>query len=261
MAIDHADQRTVIRRLMAAGCIAADEEAAVLLGAAPHGDVLETWIRRRERGEPLAWIVGTTTFCGRTVRVDPHVYVPRWRSEALARRAAALLPREGGRAVDLCTGAGAIAVHLASEAPDTTVIGTDIDANAIRCARRNGVLAVRADLGTALRGQAFDVVTVVAPYVPAGEVAFLPADIRHYEPGVALDGGEDGLDVVRRASETAARLLKPGGWFLAEVGGNQAETMERTLATLGFCAIEPWFDDDGDLRGITAQLTRTPGGT
>ena len=116
------------------------------------------------------------------------------------------------------------------------------------------------DLGAPLRGGAFDVVTVVAPYVPAGEVAFLPADVRRHEPGVALDGGDDGLDVVRRASATAARLLTPGGWYLAEVGGDQAEPLERTLATLGFRHVEPWFDEDGDLRGVTAQLAPTPSG-
>jgi release factor glutamine methyltransferase len=137
------------------------------------------------------------------------------------------------------------------------VIGTDVDVNAIRCARPNGVLAVRADLGTPLRDEAFDIVTVVAPYVPTGEIAFLPADVRRYEPDVALDGGEDGLDVVRRASATAARLLKPDGWFLAEVGGNQGDVLERVLATLGSHQPGPWFDDEGDLRGIIAQLTRT----
>lgn len=245
----------VVRRLSEAGCIAADEEAALLVGAAPDDETLDAWIRRRERGEPLAWITGTTMFCGHTIHVDPHVYVPRRQSEELARRAAELIPRHAGRAVDLCTGAGAIAVHLASEAPGATVIGTDLDHAAAQCARRNRVDAVVANLGEPFRGGMFNVVTAVAPYVPVRDLPMLPADVRRYEPGRALDGGDDGLDVVRGAARTAARLLKPGGWFLTEVGGQQAAALTPTLASLGFERATPWFDDDGDLRGMVAQTT------
>ena len=135
------DLAAVIDRLAAAGCVAAEEEAGELVGAGADRATLERWIGRRERGEPLAWIVGSASFCGRTVLVDRGVYVPRRQSEELARRAAGLLPA-GGRAADLCTGAGAIAAHLAGEVPSATVVGTDIDPRAVACARRNGVAAV-----------------------------------------------------------------------------------------------------------------------
>jgi release factor glutamine methyltransferase len=105
--------RAVYDRLAAAGCIAPEEEARELLRAASDERTLEEWIRRRERGEPLAWITGITTFCGRSIRVDPGVYVPRPQSEELARRAAAFLP-QSGRALDLCTGSGAVAVTVSS---------------------------------------------------------------------------------------------------------------------------------------------------
>jgi len=95
----------VAERLAAAGCVAAAEEAAELVAGAPDRTTLERWIGRREAGEPPAWILGTTTFCGRPWRVLTGVYVPRPQTEDLARRAAALLPGRG-RAVDLCTGAG-----------------------------------------------------------------------------------------------------------------------------------------------------------
>jgi release factor glutamine methyltransferase len=203
----------------------------------------------------LAWITGSTTFCGHQILVDPGVYVPRWQSEALARRAAEVLPRDGGRAVDLCTGAGAIAVHLAAEIPSARVIGTDLDARSVRCAQRNGVVAVVADLGEPIRGASVDVVTVVAPYVPTEGLELLPSDVRLFEPLLALDGGRDGLDIVRRAAATAARLLRPSGWFLSEVGGDQANLLHSVLAELGFGEIEPWYDDEGDLRGISAQAT------
>lgn len=243
----------VTARLAAAGCIAAGAEAAEMLSATSDGAVLESWVQRREQGEPLAWIVGSTTFCGHLIRVDPGVFVPRWQSEELACRAAAALSRHGGRAVDLCTGAGAIAVHLSHEAPDASVIGTDLDPTSVGCAQRNGVTALVADLGEPLRSAAFDVVTVVAPYVPTGALDMLPADVQRYEPTLALDGGADGLDIVRRVATTAARLLRPGGWLFAELGGQQAGALRRSLTELGFVASDAWYDVEGDLRGIAVR--------
>jgi release factor glutamine methyltransferase len=96
-------------------------------------------------------------------------------------------------------------------------------------------------------------VTAVAPYVPTGDLRLLPADVRRYEPARALDGGGDGLDVVRRIVMSARRLLRPGGWLLVEVGGPQDDELRRALATAGFTGVTPWSDDDGDLRGLAAQ--------
>jgi release factor glutamine methyltransferase len=246
---------TVINRLRAAGCVAADEEAEDLIAAAPDGNTLEAWLRRREQGEPLAWITGTLRFCGHTLHVDPGVYVPRLQSEDLALRAAALLAAEAGWVADLCTGVGAIAVHLMAEAPAAAVVGIDIDIRAVMCARRNGVPAVLADLDQSLCSKAFDLVTAVAPYVPTGQLRLLPVDVQRYEPRLALDGGDDGLDLVRRIVVSAARLLRPGGWLLTELGGQQDRALSPTLAASGFDPATPWFDEDGDLRGIAAQAT------
>ena len=240
-------------RLRAAGCVAADEEASELVAAAPDEATLEAWIARRERGEPLAWITGTTTFCGDSLHVDPGVYVPRVQSEELARRSAAILAAGGSHAADLCSGAGAVAVHLMAEAPAATVIGVDLDPRAAACARRNGVRAIVGDLDAPLRSHVFDVVTAVAPYVPTGELRLLPADVRRYEPRIALDGGEDGLDVVRRVVAAGARLLRGGGWLLLEIGGDQDRALTSTLDANGFASADAWFDEDGDLRGIAAQ--------
>lgn len=238
----------IAQRLAAAGCVAAEEEADELRTAAPDEDTLEAWVRRRERGEPLPWIVGGVRFCGRTIRVDPGVYVPRPQTEELARRAAALLPT-GGRAADLCTGAGAIAAHLVG-----AVVGVDIDPRAVACARSNGVHAVVGDAGAPpLRAGTFDVVTAVAPYVPTDDLRYLPADVQRYEPRRALDGGDDGLDVVGRVIVAAAGLLRPGGWLLTELGGDQHEALGPALAASAFHSVTPWFDDNGDLRGVAAQ--------
>lgn len=255
-----ADRAAVAARLAAAGCVAADAEAAELLAAAPDAAALDAWLARREEGEPLAWIIGSTTFCGHRMFVDPHVYVPRWQSEELARRAAELMPGDGGRAADLCTGSGAIAVHLAATCPGAMVIGTDRDVRSVACARRNGVPSVVADLGRPLRGGWFDVVTAVAPYVPSDHIRLLPADVRRHEPRSALDGGPDGLELVARAAADAARLLRPGGWFLTEVGGDQGAALPPLLHALGFEATERWTDEEGDLRGVAARVRPAPRG-
>lgn len=245
----------VTHRLEAAGCVAADEEAAELLAAAPDAPTLEAWLRRREQGEPSAWITGTLRFCGQTLHVTPGVYVPRIQSEELARRAAALLP-DNGRAVDLCTGAGAVAAHLMAQVPTAAVIGIDIDERAAACARRNGVPSAVADVaGLPCRDRGFDVVTAVAPYVPTSDLRLLPADVQRYEPRLALDGGADGLDLVRRVVATAGRLLRPGGWLLVEIGGDQDEALAPTLAAGAFDLVTPWWDEDSDLRGLVARAT------
>lgn len=223
------------------------------MGVAPDEETLEQWIRRREQGEPLAWIVGTVEFGGRTLHVDRGIYVPRRQSEELAFRAATLLAAEGGRAVDLCTGAGAVAAHLIAAVPAATVIGVDIDERSARCARRNGVPVLVGDLAEPLRAGSVDIVTAVAPYVPTGSLRLLPADVQRYEPVVALDGGVDGLDVLRRIVVAASRLLRPGGWLLVEVGGDQDQALHPTLAASGFGLPMPWFDDDGDVRGVAAR--------
>jgi release factor glutamine methyltransferase len=245
----------VVDRLTAAGCVAAEAEAQQLVAGAPDPVTLDAWVRRREAGEPPAWITGTVDFCGRPMRIDPGVYVPRPQTEVLARHASRLLPPHG-RAVDLCTGSGAIAAHLRAEAPTASVVGVDVDAVAARCARSNGVLALVGDLGSALRDDAtVDVVTAVAPYVPTDDLAFLPADVTRYEPRRALDGGGDGLTVVRRVIADAARLLRPGGWLLVEVGGAQDAAIVAELTEWGFTAARPWRDHDGDLRGLAARAS------
>lgn len=245
----------VADRLASAGCVAPRAEAAALVAAAPDPSTLESWVSRREEGEPPAWITGRIVFCDQPMHIAPGVFVPRHQTEDLARRAAALLPR-CGRALDLCTGAGVVAAHLAASVPSATVIGIDRDATAVQCARRNGVVAAVGDVAEPLRpSPGFDVVTAVAPYVPTPSLRLLPSDVQRYEPRVALDGGTDGLDVVRRVVAAAGSLLRPGGWLLTEVGGDQDIALAPALEDAGFDPAHPWWDDDGDLRGIAVQAT------
>jgi release factor glutamine methyltransferase len=222
--------------------------------------VLEDLVRRRLEGEPLAWLTGATTFCGLSVRVGPGVYVPRPQTEALARRAASLLPASGV-AVDLCTGCGAIAVVLAVAVPTARVIATDLDPIAAACARGNGVEVFEGSLDEPLpielRGRV-DVLTSVVPYVPTDALRLLPRDVRAFEPPLALDGGADGTEVLREVASRSVRWLKPGGWLLLELGGDQATKLRPLLQELGFYAIEVFVDDEGDPRAIVARSSRPP---
>jgi release factor glutamine methyltransferase len=253
----HTDPDSIRRALAAAGCIAAAEEAAELIAAA--GDdpaVLAELVTRRTAGEPLAWLIGRIEFCGIAIAVEPGVYVPRWQSEPLARRAVELLPA-GGTAVDLCTGSGAIAAVLAAADPSARVIGTELDEAAARCARRNGVDVRIGDLGEPLPGEivgAIDVITAVVPYVPSEELQLLPRDVREHEPRLALDGGAGGTGVLLEVVRRSPRLLKRGGHLLLELGGDQPEPVRRALRAGGFGAIEVMRDAEGDARGVSARL-------
>jgi release factor glutamine methyltransferase len=242
-----------VARLAAAGCVAPEDEARELGRDAPGAAELDARLRRREPGEPLAWIIARVEFGGLTVRVTPGVYVPRRQSEELARRASELLPPRGC-VVDLCTGSGAIATWLRHVHPDASVVGVDVDVTAARSAATNGVPVVVGDLAAALHlPGAVDVVTAVAPYVPTAAQRLLPIDVQRHEPVVALDGGDDGLAVVRRVVAHAAGLLRPGGHLLVELGGEQDVALAPELAHHGFASAESWHDDDGDLRGLVAR--------
>jgi release factor glutamine methyltransferase len=199
-------------------------------------------------------------FCGRRMRVDIGVYVPRPQSEALARRAASLLPPDGV-AVDLCAGSGAIAAVLQAARPEAAVIASDIDPVAVACARDNGVTAVVGDLDSALptelRG-VVDVLVAVPPYVPTEELALLPRDVVAYEPMRALDGGDAGTDLLSRIVERSVRWLRPGGRLLLELGGDEAGPVGDAMVGAGFGDVRVGRDADGDVRSIEACLTRFP---
>ena len=254
-------------RLARAGFVAADDEARELLTAtcgAPEAGrsydpaALERLVTRRLAGEPLAWIVGHAGFDGLEVRIDPGVYVPRWQSAELARRAAGRLP-ETGIAIDVCTGSGALALALQRARPKARVLATDIDAGAVACARANGVDALAGDLfdplPPGLKG-AVDLVVAVVPYVPTPALALLPHDTLTYESPSLYDGGPDGTDVLRRVVAGAPAFLRPGGALLLELGADQPDLLREQLERLGYGRIETWADEDGDVRGLEATGPR-----
>jgi release factor glutamine methyltransferase len=251
------DRVALTQTLADAGCIAAREEADELIQvAAGDTDVLDHLVARRLTGEPIAWLTGAVTFCGVRLFVAPGVYVPRWQTEPLARRAATLLPRAGA-AVDLCTGAGPIAAVLAAAVSTARVVATELDKDAVQCARRNGVEVFEGwlddPLPRELRGRV-DVLTAVVPYVPTDAIPLLPRDVQAFEPRLALDGGVDGMDLLAEVARRSAGWLTPGGRLLLELGGDQADPMGRLLHALGFEELDVLADENGDPRAICAQL-------
>ncbi|MGH7686518.1 MAG: methyltransferase [Candidatus Dormibacteria bacterium] len=247
--------------LAAGGFLAAEDEAAQLVAAAA-GDArrLDELVARRLTGEPLAWITGTVRFCGVAMGVDPGVYVPRPYTEVLALHAVGRLP-ERGTAIDLCTGAGAIAATLRHRRPHAQVLATDIDERAVTCARRNGVHALRGDLLRPVpRGLAgsVDVVVAVVPYVPTAELPYLQRDTFTFESPLGYDGGADGARLLRRVIRGSKRFLRDGGTLLLELGGDQQTLIAPDLVRAGLTVDAVLRDEDGDVRGVEAVL-RTPG--
>jgi release factor glutamine methyltransferase len=246
-------------RLSRGGFIAAEEEAKELIArAAGDGHILDSLVARRLTGEPLAWVTGTTSFCGIEIRIDPGVYVPRWQSEPLARRTVERLPATGV-AIDLCTGSGAIARTLTTHRPGARVVASDIDGRAVACAAANGVEVYRGDLfdplPRALEGRV-DVVVGVAPYVPTPSLPLLQRDTFTFESALSYDGGPDGTDILRRVLRASPRFLRPGGALLLELGGKQAEELGDDLGCLGYVDVSVLSDEDGDVRGIEARFRK-----
>ncbi|MGH7642579.1 MAG: N5-glutamine methyltransferase family protein [Candidatus Dormibacteria bacterium] len=243
------------RSLVAAGCVFAEDELAELAQAADSDDqMLARLVKRRTSGEPIAWITGEVEFCGRSVSVTPGVYIPRCQTEPLAERAAELLPPTG-RAIDLGTGSGAIACVLRDRRPAAAVLGTERDSTAIACARRNGVTVAIGDLFEGVPASwlgTVDIIVAVLPYVPTGEIQYLARDVRDFEPITALDGGHDGLVVLRRAVRESRDWLRLGGHLLVEAGGDQPGLLVSILETSRFGVRHLMVDEDGDPRGVEA---------
>ncbi len=203
-------------------------------------------VKRRRAHEPVAYLLGEREFFGRPFRVDGRVLIPRPDTETLvtvglSRSASRSL---SARVLDLCTGSGCVAISLARERPTTRVVATDVDEGALAVARENrerlgayNVGFVRADLYAGLAppfGRAFDLIVSNPPYIPAGDIAGLAVDVRGFEPRLALDGGGDGLDLLRRVIDGAPPLLSPGGALAVEVGAGEAPDVATLFAARGF---------------------------
>jgi release factor glutamine methyltransferase len=255
----------IVTRLRAAGCVFAEDEAQLLICEGRPSDELAAMVDRRVAGLPLEHILGWAQFCELRIAVDDGVFVPRRRTEFLVHSAAALT-RPGAVVVDLCCGSGALGVALATAVAGVELHGTDIDPAAVRCAQRNvaplGGRVYGGDLyeplPQGLRGRV-DILLANVPYVPTDEVQLLPPEARVHEARIALDGGPDGLDVLRRVAAAAPRWLAPGGHLLFETSERQVPAAVEAIARHG---LAPRVDRSEELHatvviGVGAAL---PGG-
>ncbi|MER5933781.1 putative protein N(5)-glutamine methyltransferase [Streptomyces sp. NPDC002054] len=239
MTADTAKAQWVVDTLRAAGCVFAEEEAELLLGAAAEGADLARMVELRAVGHPLEHVVGWAEFCGLRMAVGEGAFVPRRRTEFLVQQAAALA-RPGAVVVDLCCGVGAVGAAVAAAVPGAELHAADIDPVALGYARRNvapyGGQVHEGDLYDALpaglRGR-ITLLVVNAPYVPTDSIALLPPEARDHEPHTALDGGPDGLSIQRRVAEGALPWLAEGGHLLIETSTRQSPATASAMTSAG----------------------------
>ncbi|WP_316751525.1 putative protein N(5)-glutamine methyltransferase [Streptomyces herbicida] len=230
---------TVVSALRAAGCVFAEDEAELILATARTPDELAAMVDRRVAGLPLEHVLGWAEFHGLRISLEPGVFVPRRRTEFLVGQALAQAPHTSV-VVDLCCGSGAVGAALAAALGRVELHAADVDPAAVRCARRNiaafGGHAHTGDLFDALPGGLRGRVGILAanvPYVPTDEVDLLPVEARDHEPLVALDGGADGLDILRRVAAAAPQWLAPGGCVLVETSERQAPSAVEAFTHAG----------------------------
>ena len=249
----------VVARLRAGGCVFAEDEAALILETARDADELAAMVDRRVAGLPLEHVLGWASFHGVRVAVDPGVFVPRRRTEFLVEEALRVA-RPGAVVVDLACGSGALGVAVAASV-SVSLYAADIELAAVRCARRNvepyGGSVHQGDLFAALpaslRGR-IDILLANVPYVPSADIQFLPAEARLYEPHVTLDGGSDGLDVLRRVAVEASEWLAPGGHLFTEMSTRQAPLAAALLTKHG---LTTQITTNADLAATVVTARRT----
>lgn len=218
-------------------------------------------IRRRRGSEPVAYILGHREFYGHSFKVDRRVLVPRPDSETLVEAALERTKSRSmyGRAVDLCTGSGCIAISFAKARPTWRVTATDLSEDAAALASENalrlgavfGFGVVTGDLFAPVSGQRFELVMSNPPYIPSGAIAELDADVRDFEPRLALDGGSDGLSLLSRIVSEAPARLEPGGVLAVEVQYDQAPRVAALFAEHGFGAVARHRDYGGHERVVS----------
>lgn len=232
-------ESAIVTRLRAAGCVFAEDEARLLISSARTPAELTAMVARRTAGLPLEHVLGWAEFCGLRIAVEPGVFVPRRRTEFLVRQAAALAkPR--AVVLDMCCGSGAVGLALAAAVDRAELHAVDVDPAAVRCAGGNlaaaGGQVYEGDLYEPLPAELhgrIDIMVVIAPYVPTEAIGLMPPEARIYEPRTALDGGADGLDVVRRVIVAAPQWLAPGGHVLVETSEGQVPPTVEIMARDG----------------------------
>ena len=252
-------------RLFAAGCVLPEAEVAGALdswGAAPPAESRERladYVSRRERGEPPAYILGGVRFLGAWVSVGTGAFIPRPWTEDVALVAIGRLGRPG-IVVDIGTGAGPLAMTLATHSRSSQVFATENNEETLRWAHVNldplpNVTVLEGDLFAPLPLRLKGVVDLVVgclPYVPRESLPNLPVDFLAYEPPAAFDGGGGGLDVVGRALAEGRQWLRPGAAIVLEIGAGQGPQARILAQAAGYAEVSVQLDSAGDDSAVVA---------
>lgn len=219
---------------------------------------LRDFVRQRGAGIPLQHLLGTVEFCGRSFKSDARALIPRPETEQLVERA--LTYKNLTNVLDVATGSGVIPLSIAMERTEAQITATDISSEALTLARENADLLqvdrinfLEADLipPQLSASSPFDLITSNLPYIPSGEIAGLSREVRH-DPILALDGGGDGLDLIKRLAPLASEHLASGGHLLLEIGINQSEQVIACLSGHNYRDISALSDYQGIPRFIEA---------
>lgn len=232
---------------------------------APGAEQLATCracIAERASGKPLAYLTGEKEFWSMAFKVTPDTLIPRPETELLVELALAHAPPHA-RIAELGTGTGAVAIALARELPDTSVVATEVSAPALAVARENAlrhgieriefIAAVNDDWFAPLADRRFDLIVSNPPYVSANDPGFSDNAIR-FEPRIALAAGADGLDALRVIIAGASGYLGRGGWLLLEHGSTQGRAVRELMYEAGISAVETWDDLAGLERATIGRL-------
>jgi release factor glutamine methyltransferase len=223
-----------------------------------------TYIKRRQLGEPIAYIIGEREFYGLSLTVSPATLIPRADTETLVDAALAKLsPTQHTHVLDLGTGSGAIALAIAKMRPDTHITALDASPEALAIAQQNAkklgipnVQYVLSDWFSALKQEQFDVIVSNPPYIQTNDPHLSQGDLR-FEPATALASGDDGLLAIKKIVISAPAFLNSNGWLMFEHGYNQADSVAQLMALQGFSQIETINDLGGNNRVTLGQLTAT----
>ena len=255
--------------LRESGVPGADHDAGALLAAVLEEDrlrlifrggetvpeeqfsIYSSFIRRRAEGEPLQYILGEAPFYGHMYRVRPGVLIPRFDTEAVCEAAAALVTPGTHDVLDLCAGSGILGIEMSLKFPSLRVTCADISPEAAALTEENAArlgarVTVRlGDLFDAVPGERFDLIVSNPPYIPRRALDGLDREVKR-EPRLALDGGEDGLDLYRRILRGLGGALRPGGALCLECAEDQAGLLQERIS--------PRFEDTGLIRDVSGHL-------
>ncbi|OYN96383.1 methylase [Enemella evansiae] len=253
----HHDPRAeLITALRESGSVfAADELAALAQAAGDDESRLRALVDRRVTGEPIQYLVGYADFAGLRLRIEPGVFIPRPRTELLARLAVDRLVA-GDAFLDIGCGAGPVAAYITRHAPGVVVTAVDRDDRSLAVARRNlpGCEVRCAASAADLTGSRFRVIAANLPYVPTGAIALMPYEARECEPRGSVDGGADGLDPLRCWADGLPGILAEQGIFLLEVARDQVPTATELLRTAAVGRGETVVHRDAELDATVIEL-------